>query len=121
MGTNPRKSILLGTLALGGLFLVAGCMKEPKAPPTLSSKGEAVAFAYDTPSGKVARLVGTIKVVNDGREADEAEQFGRNELRNKAAELGASLVTVDQTYGNRRPFQDGVTVTVVGRAFKAVD
>ena len=101
--------------------MVAGCMRQPKAPPALSQQGESVAIAYDTPSQKVAKLIGTIKVVNDGREADEAEQLSKVELRNKAAELGASLVTVDQTYGNRRPFQEGVTVTVVGRAFKAVD
>ena len=45
----------------------------------------------------------------------------KNDLRNKAAALGASLVTIDESIGETMPLQDKTKVKLAGRAYKSVD
>jgi hypothetical protein len=94
---------------------------EPKAPTVLSPEGANVEFAQSTPSDKIAKLLGTIDVEGEAKEVSDAEQSARAELRNKAASMGASLVTIDNSIGQRAPFGDSIRVTLVGRAFRAAD
>ena len=50
-----------------------------------------------------------------------AQQAAKNDLRNKAAALGASLVTIDEDTGEAIPLQAKTKVKLVGRAYKSVD
>ncbi len=114
--------LLLGLLTLPsfGCAAVSGIF-EPKAPATLSPEGANVEFAQSTPSNKIATLLGTIDVESEAKETTEAESSARAELRNKAASMGATLVTIDNNIGQRAPFSDNVRVTLVGRAYRAAD
>jgi hypothetical protein len=52
---------------------------------------------------------------------DTAQQAARNDLRNKAAAMGASLVTVDQNLGEPVLLHDKTKVKLIGRAYKPID
>ena len=119
---HPRRSggraLLPGLAALLALPLIA-CAGAPRPPRDVSAEGENVAFAMDTPSENLFELVGELSVSDVQKETDTAARSARAELRNKAAELGASLVTVDEETGQRVLFQEAVKVTVVGRAYRS--
>lgn len=102
---------------VGALF-VAGCSAQPVAPKTVSAAGQTVEFAVDTPSRHLFDMVAELTISDVQGRTDDALRSARAELRNRAAELGASLVTVDEETGERLLFQEKVKVTVVGRAFR---
>src|SRR6478672_10600187 len=113
----------LRPLVSGGFLglLLVGCSAQPIAPKTVSAAGQSVEFAMDTPSDHLFDMVAELRISDVQDETDEALRSARAELRNRAAELGASLVTVDEETGERVWFQDAVKVTVVGRAFRPKD
>jgi hypothetical protein len=110
-----RSAVLLG------LTLLVGCADVIPDHVELVPAGEAVDFVYETPSPSAYKMVGEVKGVALGADAEAAEQAARNDLRNKAGALGATLVSVDQNLGEPVPLVGKTKVTLVGRAFKALD
>jgi hypothetical protein len=56
-----------------------------------------------------------------GTDTDATTIAAKNDLRNKAAALGATIVTLDENVGEAVPLTSKVTVKVTGRAYKPVD
>ena len=79
------------------------------------------AHATEPPSKTTYKMIGEVVGIAAANDPDAAEFAARNDLRNKAAEIGASLVTVDDSIGEAMPLRDKVKVKVYGRAFKALD
>ncbi len=116
----------LCTVVCAGLFgLVAGaltgCAEELPSHVQLATGADNVEFAVEPPSKDGYRLVGTVKGVAAANDVDTATEAARNDLRNKAAALGATLVTVDENVGEPMPLQNKTKVKLVGRAYKPVD
>jgi hypothetical protein len=107
-------------LALALLWSLA-CAGQLPEKVELSPEAENVEFAYEPPSPAAYKLVGTVTGVAAGKDADEAQAAAKNDLRNKAAALGAVLVTIDENTGHPMPLADKTKVTLVGRAYKPVD
>jgi hypothetical protein len=105
-------------LALLGSLACAGQLPEKVE---LTPEAENVEFAYEPPSAAAYKLVGEVKGVGTAKDADEAQTAAKNDLRNKAAALGAVLVTIDENTGSPIPLTDKTKVTLVGRAYKPVD
>ena len=87
----------------------------------LQPAAEDVDFAMEPPSPNTFMLVGEVTGVAAANDPDAAQDAARNDLRNKAAALGASLVTIDENIGEMMPLQDKTKVKLVGRAYKSVD
>jgi hypothetical protein len=75
----------------------------------------------EPPSANSYQLVGNVTGIAAANDLDSAQSAAKNDLRNKAAALGATLVTIDQNTGEPMPLQDKTRVRLVGRAYKAVD
>jgi hypothetical protein len=110
-------AVLLASALASGL---AACEKVQENV-VLSPQGEQVEFAMETPSDSSYAMVGAVEGTAAGATVDDAEQSARNDVRNKAAALGASLVVVDEDDGAGMPYQDKTKVTIKGRAFKQKD
>ena len=87
----------------------------------LQPAAEDVDFAMEPPSPNAFMLVGEVTGLAAANDPDTAQDAARNDLRNKAAALGASLVTIDESVGEMLPLQDKTKVKLVGRAYKSVD
>jgi hypothetical protein len=87
----------------------------------LGAQAESVEFAYETPSPAAYQFVGQVIGAAVSRDADAAQASARNDLRNKAAALGAVLVTIDENTGEAVLLLDKTRVKLVGRAYKPVD
>jgi len=87
----------------------------------LKPEAENVEFAYEPPSAAAYKLVGTVIGVAAANDPDEAQAAAKNDLRNKAALLGAVLVTIDENTGSMLPLESKTKVKLVGRAYKPVD
>lgn len=87
----------------------------------LLPQGENVEFAAEPPSANAYKLVGEVTGQGAANDPDAAQQAAKNDLRNKAAALGASLVTIDLDFGEPMPFRDKTKVKLVGRAYKSLD
>jgi hypothetical protein len=87
----------------------------------LMPQGETVEFALEPPSANTFKLVGEVTGEAAANDPDAAQQSARNDLRNKAAALGASLVTIDEDLGEPVLLQDKTKVKLTGRAYKSVD
>jgi hypothetical protein len=87
----------------------------------LQPPGESVEFAAEPPSAGAFKLVGEVTGQAAAKDPDIAQQAAKNDLRNKAAALGASLVTIDENLGEPVLLQDKTRVRLVGRAYKSVD
>jgi hypothetical protein len=87
----------------------------------LQPQAEQVEFAAEPPSANAYKLVGQVTGQGAANDPDTAQQAARNDLRNKAAAIGASLVTIDEDLGEPMPLQDKTKVKLVGRAYKSVD
>jgi hypothetical protein len=107
---------------LAGFVLVVACAaRQASEPIALSPKAENVEIAIESPSLGSHTLVGPVEAVAEGRDPDSAVGNAKILLRNKAADLGATLVTIDKTSAEPVMLQDMSKATLVGRAFKPVD
>jgi hypothetical protein len=103
------------------LVLLTGCAAELPERVVLQPSGENVAFAMEPPSSDTFKLVGKVTGEAAANDLAVAQQAARNDLRNKAAAIGASLVTIDEDVGEPLPLRDKTKVKLVGRAYKSVD
>ena len=101
------------------LLIATACSPAVQEHVALKPEGEAVEFAMETPSKDAYEVVGTLKVTAAGKTIGEATDAARNDLRNKAAALGASLVIEDKTETSQDIVREKRIVTLTGRAFRA--
>ena len=109
----------LAVLAL--LTLPVSCAEDIPEHVELVPGAQDVEFATEPPSKNSYKMIGEVVGIAAANDPDAAEFAARNDLRNRAAEIGASLVTVDDSIGEAMPLRDKVKVKVYGRAFKALD
>jgi len=105
------------------LFLpwLGGCAAQLHEKVELDAQAENVEFAYEAPSPAAYRFVGQVTGAAVSKDVEVAQESAKNDLRNKAAALGAVLVTVDENTGEGVLLLDQTRVTLVGRAYKPVD
>lgn len=87
----------------------------------LQPEAENVEFAYEAPSPEAYKEVGKVTGLAQGTDAEVVTEAAKNDLRNKAAALGATIVTIDQNVGRGVPLSNKLTVKLTGRAFKPAD
>jgi hypothetical protein len=102
-------------------LLLYGCVQGIPDHVELMPEAENVEFAYEAPGPDAYREVGKVTGTAQGKDTEETTAAAKNDLRNKAAALGATLVTIDQNQGEAVPLTNEVKVKLVGRAFKPVD
>jgi hypothetical protein len=102
-------------------LLVAGCPDAAPQNVILTPQGETVQIATAAPDLGVYVLVGELRAEAMGVDADEATQSARNELRNQAAALRATFVTIDKNEGAGGGYRDRIRVILIGRAFRPKD
>jgi hypothetical protein len=105
--------------AMASLLLIA-CAEVPQHVD-LQPEAENVEFAYETPSADAYKEVGKVTGLAEGSDEEATTEAAKNDLRNKAAALGATLVTVDENVGNAIPLTNRLRVKLVGRAYKPAD
>jgi hypothetical protein len=103
------------------LFGLVACAAQLPEKVELESQAEAVEFAYEAPSTAAYKFVGDVVGVGISKDAEEAQNSARNDLRNKAAALGAALVTVDENTAEAVLLLGKTKVKLAGRAYKPVD
>jgi hypothetical protein len=103
------------------LPLLFSCAADFPEHVPLQPAAENVDFAMEPPSASSYMLVGKVTGLAAANDPEAAQTAARNDLRNKAAALGASLVTIDEDTGEMLPLQDKTKVKLVGRAYKSVD
>ena len=103
------------------LPVLVSCADQLPEHVQLQPAAEDVDFAMEPPSSSTFMLIGQVTGVAAANDPDVAQDAARNDLRNKAAALGASLVTIDEDVGQMLPLQDRTKVKLVGRAYKSVD
>jgi hypothetical protein len=108
-------------LALLVLPWLVACAGQVPAKVELKPEAENVEFAYEAPSADAYRFLGEVVGVAAANDEEAAQAAAKNDLRNKAAALGAVLVTIDQNTGEPMPLADKTKVKLVGRAYKPVD
>jgi hypothetical protein len=111
-------------LALSLLLTLAAQVSCGHALPdhvALQPGAEAVEIATDPPSANNFKMVGQVEGLAAAADTDAAERAAKNDLRNKAAALGASLVTIDEDTCEAIPLDDKSKVKVVGRAYKSIE
>ena len=97
------------------------CAAQLPEKVELEPQGENVEFAYDKPSPAAYKFVGQVIGQAVSNDLESAQLSARNDLRNKAAAMGAVLVTVDEDTGKAIPLANRTRVKLVGRAYKPVD
>jgi hypothetical protein len=105
------------------LFLpwLGACAAQLPEKVDLATPAESVEFAYEAPSPAAYQFVGQVIGVGVSKDADAAQESAKNDLRNKAAALGAVLVTIDENTGEAVLLLDKTRVKLIGRAYKPVD
>jgi hypothetical protein len=103
------------------LPVVLACAEQLPEHVDLQPAAEDVDFAMEPPSKNTFALIGKVTGIAAANDLDSAQTAARNDLRNKAAAVGASLVTIDENVGEALPLQDKTKVKLVGRAYKSVD
>ena len=111
-----RRALLSVTL---GLLL--GCAEQIPDHVALLPAAEDVAIATDPPSAQNYRVIGEVTGQAAATDVEVAQAAARNDLRNKAAALGASLVTIGHDTGEGVLLQNKTKVTLVGRAYQAIE
>jgi hypothetical protein len=109
------RSVLLG------LLLIVGCTEALPEHVDLVPAAANVEFATEPPSPDSYKLVGKAEGLAAAGDLDTAEQAAKNDLRNKAAAMGASLVTIDQNLAEPLPLTYKMKVRLVGRAYQALE
>jgi hypothetical protein len=102
-------------------FLLLSCAETLPERVVLQPGAENVEFAVDTPSASGYQLVGQVTGEAAANDLEAAQQAAKNDIRNRAAALGAFLVTIDDSIGEPMPLRDKTHVKLVGRAFKSLD
>jgi hypothetical protein len=102
-------------------LLLLACAEQIPDHIELQPQAEAVEFALEPPSPTSYKLLGEVSGQAAANDPEVAQQAAKNDLRNKAAALGATLVTIDANVGEPMLLQDKTKVKVVGRAYKSVD
>jgi hypothetical protein len=102
-------------------LLLLACAGQIPQHVDLQPQAENVEFAYEPPSADAYKEVGHVKGEAVGKDADVVLEQAKNDLRNKAAALGAALVTIDENVGAPVPLTDETHVTLTGRAYKPAD
>jgi hypothetical protein len=104
-------------------LLLGACIQldAKVAPVALTPEGDEVEMAVGEPSGNRYDLVGSVNGEAYGKDIEDATRWAKNDLRNKAAKMGAMLVSIDETTGDRGIFDERVHIKVAGRAFKIRD
>ncbi len=87
----------------------------------LTPQAENVEFAYEPPGAGAYQEVGKVTGMAQGTDTEATTEAAKNDLRNKAAALGATVVTIDQNQGEAVPLTNTLRVKLVGRAYKPVD
>jgi hypothetical protein len=103
------------------LPLLLACAEQLPEHIPLEPAGEAVEFATEPPSPDSYKLVGQVTGEAAANDPEVAQQAAKNDIRNKAAALGATLVTIDDNIGSAVLLQDKTKVKITGRAYKSVD
>jgi hypothetical protein len=109
------------SLALFAFPLLIACAGQIPHNVELQPQAENVEFAYEPPSAAAYKEVGQVKGEAIGKDPELALEQAKNDLRNKAAALGAALVTIDENVGALVPLTDETHVTLTGRAYKPAD
>src|ERR1700681_2308843 len=89
------------------------CVEQIPDHIELLPLAERVEFALEPPSPNAYKLVGEVSGQAAANDPEAATQAAKNDLRNKAAALGASLVTIDVNVGEPMPLQEKTKVKVV--------
>jgi hypothetical protein len=113
--TGMRRSALLL------LPLLLACKSSLPDKIELTPEAEQVEFAYETPSAEAYKMVGQVEGVAAANDEEQATLAAKNDLRNKAAALGAVIVEIVSDTGSPMPLESKTKVKVVGRAYKPVD
>jgi len=100
------------------LFACAGQLPEKVE---LEPQAENVEFAYETPSPTGYKFIGQVIGQAVSKDLETAQVSAKNDLRNKAAAMGAVLVTIDEDTGKAVLLANTTRVKLVGRAYKPVD
>jgi hypothetical protein len=116
-----RRSFVFVLPAMMAIMGVCACADTLPEHIDLQPAAEDVDFAMEPPSKNTFALVGKVTGIAAANDLEVAQVAARNDLRNKAAALGASLVTIDENTGEGMPLQDKTKVKLVGRAYKALD
>jgi Domain of unknown function (DUF4156) len=106
---------------LGFPLLLFACAEQIPEHIELLPQAETVEFALEPPSPGAYKLLGEVSGQGAANDPDTAQQAAKNDLRNNAAAMGATLVTIDANIGEPMPLQDKTKVRVLGRAYKSVD
>jgi hypothetical protein len=117
MGTMRR----IAFFVLAFPWLALACASQLPEHVALQPGAEAVEIAMEAPPQSTFTLVGKVTGVAAANDPTAAQQEAKNDLRNKAAALGATLVTIDEDTGEAIPLQDKTKVKLVGRAYKSVE
>jgi hypothetical protein len=123
---TPRCPWLAAACALSSIcvavtFASAGCAEQLPDHVVLQPAAANVEIAVEPPSANSYQLVGKVTGEAAANDPDSAQAAAKNDLRNKAAALGASLVTIDENTGEPMPLADKTRVKLVGRAYKSID
>jgi hypothetical protein len=103
------------------LGLSGGCTDQIPEHVVLIPSAEDVYIATEPPGSDGYKMVGQVTGQAAANDLDAATEAAKNDLRNKAATLGASLVTIDEDTGEPVLLEGKTKVTLVGRAYKSVD
>lgn len=103
------------------VLLVTACAGGIPDHVELQPGAENVEIVSEPPSPNGYKELGRVTGVAVGADPDVAADAAKNDLRNKAAALGADLVTLDENLGKPVPLSRTVKVEVSGRAYKAVE
>jgi hypothetical protein len=101
--------------------LLGACAEQLPDHVVLQPGGEDVDIAMEPPSTNGYQVVGEVEGSAEATDVDDAQQAARNDLRNRAAALGASLVTIDDNRGEPVLLMGRTRVTLTGRAYKSID
>jgi hypothetical protein len=101
--------------------VASSCATQLPDHVALQPAAEAVEFAMEPPSSNAYQLIGQVTGVAAANDPETAQAAAKNDLRNKAAAMGASLVTIDENLGEPLLLQEKTKVKLVGRAYKPVD
>lgn len=112
-----QSSALLATGLAALAALMAGCSATP-----VSQRGAAVEITTERPQNckMLGEVVGSQGNAFSGDFTSDTTlmQGARNDLRNKAAELGANVVQIQNTLNSTHPYSAGaIKSTIVGVAF----
>jgi hypothetical protein len=97
------------------------CTSDLPSHVELKPAAENVEIVLDAPGPGAYALIGEVTGRAAANDVDVAEHAAQNDLRNKAAALGASVVTVDETLGEAVLLTGMTKVTLIGRAYRATD